>query len=288
MFRLSCASERDLAAFQEDGYVVFPQVLTDSGRQGLLDEVLRTPAVVEFLRKDPAERASQDRPHRLHHEPWNDKGACGMALFDAPLVRALLGGTIEGPYHFCHSAVRVSLRESRGLGYHHDNLPVGLAEGPRAYVQMLYYPTGFGRGDGSLSVIPGSQRIRDFGAYAPYGPPPHEASVELLDGLYREQLGQPLVPRELELPPGSMVFMDARTLHAVSPKPSGSEQALRVVVNYVFKQPGSLHRNTQVIPAAWLKGASPERLRLFQRPAFCAAMEPPSARAHLARYLNLG
>jgi hypothetical protein len=68
-----------------------------------------------------------------------------------------------------------------------------------------------------------------------------------------------------------MVLLNSRLFHAVSPKPADSAQEMRLFVDYVFKEPGSPHRNTQVIPPEWLARAGPERWRMFQREAYAGA-----------------
>lgn len=268
MFRIEAPSRADLRAFDEDGYVAFPDVLTDEGREGLVSEILGCQQVVEFLGLTDEQRGRSSKPHRLSVIGWNDKGPCADRLFDAPLVTALLRATIGEDVHFCHSTIRISMRGSLGLGFHQDNLPVETAEIHRWYVQMLYYPNGFVRGDASLRVIPGSHRIDDWGEYAPHGPVIGVATPQLLDERFAQQAGRALRVRELSLPPGSMVFMNARVFHAVAPKPLGSPQPMRLCTNYVFKAPGAPHPKTQVIPPEWLARAGPERRRMFDRAAF--------------------
>lgn len=157
------------------------------------------------------------------------------------------------------------MRGSLGLGFHQDNLPVDTSELHKGYIQMLYYPNGATRGDASLSVIPGSHRIDDWGEYAPHGPLLGVATPELLDERFAAQAGRPLRAVELELPPGSMVCMNARVFHAVAPKPADSAQAMRLFTNYIFKEPGSPHPKTQAIPPEWMMRAGPERRMLFER-----------------------
>jgi hypothetical protein len=267
MFRIDKPSDNDIAFFHENGYIAFPAVLTEEGRQGLMDEILRTNGVVEFLQMTNEERGRGSKPHRLSIAPWNDKGPYAEQLFDAPLVTALLRAVIGETSHFCSSTVRISMRGSKGLVFHHDNRSVNLDEQHRWYIQMLYYPNGFEKGDASLWVIPGSHRISDWGEYAPFGPPDDDITPELLTELYGEQIGRVLVAEELALPPGSMVFMNARMFHAVSPKPIDSPQEMRLVANYLFKEPGSPRPYTQVIPPEWIDRAGLERRKLFQRKA---------------------
>lgn len=268
MFRIHQPSDHDIAFFHKNGYVAFPDVLTEEGRQGLTNEILCTPKVVKFLQMTDEERGQQSKPHRLSIIAWNDKGPYALQLFDTPLVTALLRTIIGDTYHFCHSTVRISMRGSKGLGFHQDNLPLNPNEQHKWCVQMLYYPNGFERGDAGLVVIPRSHRITDWGAYAPLGPSIGKATPEFLTELYGDQIGEALVAKELALPPGSMVLMNARIFHAVSPKPMDSPQPMRLFANYIFKESESPHQQTQVIPPEWIDTATPERRKLFHREAF--------------------
>ena len=49
IFRTDLASEEDVAAFHRDGYVIFPEVFTDAGLEGLIDEILVVDQISEFL-----------------------------------------------------------------------------------------------------------------------------------------------------------------------------------------------------------------------------------------------
>lgn len=267
MFRIDRPSDDDIAFFHENGYVTFPNVLTEEGRQDLTNEILCTPEVVKFLQMTDEEREQQNKPHRLSILAWNDKGPFAEQLFDAPLVTALLRTIIGETYHFCHSTVRISMRGSEGLAFHQDNHPIDLSEQHKWCIQMLYYPNGFEQGDASLWVIPGSHQIADWKKYAPYGPRIGEMTAESLTELYGDQIGKVLVSEELALPPGSMVLMNARMFHAVSAKPLNSPQPMRLLTNYIFKESKSPHSQTQSIPPEWIDRATPERRKLFQREA---------------------
>ena len=121
------------------------------------------------------------------------------------------------------------------LGFHqghhhwnHDN-QINIEERGRWYVQMLYYPLGFTHGDAELFVIPGSNRV---------APLPGVAEQSLLAGEHDEEAGRHLAVRALQLPPGCMVFLNARCFHGVSAKPVDSSQVYRILFNYVFKEIG--------------------------------------------------
>jgi hypothetical protein len=264
IFRMEEPSADDLAAFHRDGYVAFPAVFSDDGLKGFLDEILSREQVIELLKKNDDGLNQLPSPYRLDVRPWNNKGPWSDPLFDAPLVTALLRAAIGEAIHFCHSTLHLSLRGCSGIRVHMDhhhwlhNNPVNLAERDKMYVGMLYYPNGFNRGDTNLAVVPGSHlSIPTTDRYANL--------EELLEGKYDVQAGREFKLKQLQLPPGSMVFLNGRTFHAVSPKPLDSPQAYRIFVNYIFKEAGPPHRFTQPIPPEWLESANPERQKLFQR-----------------------
>ena len=71
--------------------------------------------------------------------------------------------------------------------------------------------------------------------------------------------------QRLEVPPGSMVYLNARMYHGVEPKPLDSPQAYRLFLVDIFKEVGPPHRHTQEIPLEWMERASPVRKKMFQR-----------------------
>lgn len=262
VFRIDAPTADDMATFRWNGYVVFPGVITDEGLAGITGEILSLEAIDDNMNKSDEERRALRRPNRLGVKPWNDKGPWAELLFDAPLVTALLRAISGKSFHFCHSTLHVSLPGAPRVGFHqdhhhwrHDN-PVNIAERDKWYIQMLYYPNGFKRGDTSLSVIPGSHRVAPTSDVTP---------ETLLDGAHDDQAGRRLMALDLELPPGSMVLLNGRTFHAVAPKPLDSPQAYRIFANYIYKEAGPPHRFTQEIPPEWMQHAGPERKKLFGR-----------------------
>lgn len=265
IFRIQTPTEEHLAAFHKDGYLALPDVFTDEARQGLIDEVLTYGPVREFLHLTDEERQEQNAPHGYFTRPWNDRRYWSDALIDAPLVTTLLNATVGPHYHFCHSALKLSLPGEGAIGYHQDHHhwfhenPVNLAEREKWYIQILYYPNGFTRGDANLKVIPGSHRV---------SPAADVSGETLLSGAYDTQAGQQLREERLELPPGSLVYLNARVYHAVEPKPKVSPQPYRLFAIDIFKEAGPPHRYTQEIPPEWMEIASPSRKILFQRPPY--------------------
>ena len=87
----------------------------------------------------------------------------------------------------------------------------------------------------------------------------------MLAGEYDAEAGSKLEEVRLEVPPGSMVYINARIFHAVEAKPADSPQAHRIFNIDIFKEAGPPHRYTQQIPHGWLARAGSERRRLFAR-----------------------
>ncbi|MBV7328204.1 phytanoyl-CoA dioxygenase family protein [Chloroflexi bacterium TSY] len=262
LFRLNAPTEEHLKAFHQDGYVALTDIFTDEARTGLIDEILNLDDVRTYLHQQDVEDATEESSRPYFVRPWNNRGYWGDRLIDAPLVTALIQATIGTDYHFCHSALNLAQRGAKPIRLHmdhhhwfHEN-PINLAERDKWYIQILYYPNGFTRGDRSLSVIPGSHRV---------APTPDVTAERLLAGEFDEQAGRKLELQHLELPPGSMVYLNARMFHGVAPKPIDSPQAYRIFVIDIFKEVGPPHRHTQEIPTSWLEQATPLRQRLFQR-----------------------
>ena len=265
LFRIDAPSEENLADFHRDGYVAIPEVFTEEALSGLTDEVLNLEGPREYLHALKADQGKPRDPSVYFVRPWNDRGPWADQLIDAPLVTALLQATIGPDYHFCHSAMNIAPRGVGQLGFHQDHHhwrhenPVNLAERDKWYIQILYYPNGFTQGDRSLSVIPGSHRV----------PPTADVTPErMLAGEFDHVAGRKLAVRHLELPPGSMVYLNARMFHGVEPKPLDSLQPFRLFLIDIFKEVGPPHRYTQEIPPEWIERADPVRKKMFLREAY--------------------
>jgi hypothetical protein len=258
MFRLKGPSAKDLEAFHQDGYIAYPDVLTDVARESLIDEVVSDGAVRQFL----DEPDDLENPGTYFVRPWDNRGPWSDRLIDAPFITALLRATIATEYHFCHSAMNVS-RRGVGIGAIHQDHhhwkhahPINFAERDKYYIQVLYYPNGFKQGDRSLRVIPGSHLVAPTEAATP---------ERMLAGEFDAEVGRRLALKDLEMPPGSMIYINARIFHGVAPKPADSPQAYRIFLIDIFKEAGPPHRYTQEISPEWMAKAGPERLKLFQR-----------------------
>ncbi len=260
LFRLAGPSKEDIDSFHNDGYIAYPDIFTDDGREGLIEEITQqfepTHQYIESLKNG-------DKPDRSYFiRPWNERREYSDRLIDDPFITTLIRATIGNDYHFCHSALNIAPRGIGPVGFHQDHHhwkhenPINLAERDNYYIQILYYPNGFRRGDRNLKVIPGSHKVA----------PTNEATPErMLAGEYDKEAGQPLQEKRLDLPPGSMVYIDARIFHAVEAKPEDSPQLYRIFVIDIFKEAGPPHRYTQHIPSEWIERATPHRKKLFDR-----------------------
>lgn len=263
MFRRAIPLADEIAAFHNDGYIAFSDILTDASREGLIREIVEQSEVQEFLRLSEQEPETRAKVHFVR--PWDNRGYWSDRLIDAPLVTALLQATVGHDYHFCHSSFNIALRGAERVPLHQDHHhwfhtnPINLAEREKKYIQILYYPNGFTQGDRSLSVIPGSHRV---------SPTKEATPARILAGEYDDEAGRALQLVPLELPPGSMVYLNARMFHGVEPKPLDSPDPYRIFAIDIFKEAGPPHRFTQTVPTKWIENANSERKRLFLRDAY--------------------
>ena len=262
LFRLSGPSEADIDSFHNDGYVVYPDVLTDQARGNLIAEIMEYAPVRRYL--DASERNGGE-PKSYFIRPWNERGLFSDRLIDDPFITSLLQSTIGSDYHFCHSALNIAPRGVGAVPYHQDHHhwkhenPINLAERDKYYVQILYYPNGFTLGDRNLKVIPGSHRVAPTEAATP---------ERMLAGEFDAEAGRPLKEKRLALPPGSVVYINARIFHAVEAKPLDSPRRYRIFNIDIFKEAGPPHRFTQEIPPDWMARADSTRRKLFAREAY--------------------
>ena len=262
LFRLAGPSQADIDSFHNDGYIVFPDVLTDQARGNLIAEITEYAPVRQYL--DASEQNGRE-PKSYFIRPWNERRLYGDRLIDDPFTTSLLQSTIGGDYHFCHSALNIAPRGVGAVPYHQDHHhwkhenPINLAERDKYYVQILYYPNGFTLGDRNLKVIPGSHRVAPTEAATP---------ERMLAGEFDAEAGRALKEKRLSLPPGSMVYINARIFHAVEAKPLDSPRRYRIFNIDIFKEAGPPHRYTQEIPPEWMAHADATRRKLFTREAY--------------------
>ncbi len=262
LFRLSGPTKADIDSFHNDGYIAYPDVLTDQARGNLIAEIMEYAPVRRYL---DASEQNGGEPKSYFIRPWNERGLFSDRLIDDPFITSLLQSTIGGDYHFCHSALNIAPRGVGAVPYHQDHHhwkhenPINLAERDKYYVQILYYPNGFTLGDRNLNVIPGSHLVA----------PTESATPErMLSGEFDAEVGRPLKEKRLSLPPGSMVYINARIFHAVEAKPLDSPRRYRIFNIDIFKEAGPPHRYTQEIPPEWMARADSKRRKLFAREAY--------------------
>ena len=157
-------------------------------------------------------------------------------------MQQLLGSVMTNPYPLCHTTLIASYPDSAAVGFHQDHhhwrgsLPVNLHEREFMYVQMLYYPNGFGVGDGGIEVLRGSHRRLPETIDSVIG---NDAPTPDEEGVWRHtSLARPYVSPEVGIEPtavalgrGSMIFLNGRTYHGVSSQPPDSERSCRLFAN---------------------------------------------------------
>lgn len=262
LFRLSGSTKADFDSFHNDGYIAYPDVLSDDARENLITEITEYEPVRHYLN---ALEQDGEEPKSYFIRPWNERRLYSDRLIDDPFITSLLRSTIGNDYHFCHSALNIAPHGIEAVPYHQDHHhwrhgnPINLTERDKYYVQILYYPNGFTLGDRNLKVIPGSHRVAPTESTTP---------ERILAGELDAEAGRTLREKRLSLPPGSMVYINARIFHAVEAKPLNSPQPHRIFNIDIFKEAGPPHRYTQEIPPEWMARANPMRRKLFTREAY--------------------
>ena len=308
IFKREALADGDLAEFKAkldaDGFVFFDSLLTEEGARGLAAEILQHPNYRRWASGKAANRGQLKSAASLKFglRPFNDKGPWSDQLFDAPLVRQLLGTVMRRPYHLCHTTFSVGHPGCQPIGFHQDHhhwnhaAPVNLHERDGYYIQMLYYPHGFAQFDGSLEVLPGSHKVNpeifkalmtrhNVHSQADAAAQATDPCRPYLPQAVATELG--LTPITFSAGPGSMVFLNARCYHGVAAQRKDSPLAHRLFCNMIFKEQSDLkqkgdgapaggppHRFTQPIPASWLEGrVSEHRRQLFDRVPYSADTE---------------
>ena len=275
-----------LASFRRDGFIVFEGLLSAADSGQLRQEILRCEEVqaaldggCEVLGREVGAQpltslysmgSATSLDSSAHH--WLEPGSLSDRLADPPLIRGLLRHIIGPTFHLSTAGAGVKGRDTPSLRFHQDHwhwrsdYPVNLAARDSPYLQLLWYPDGFAVKDASLMVVPGSHAIDPL-------------IVEPLPFAYIKDAETKLLathglsPVELApMPPGSLVFMNARTYHAVTPKPASSPTALRLSCKYTYKGPGPPMAGTMIVPEGLLRAAregdDPVRRMLLEREAF--------------------
>ena len=72
LFRLSGPSDADIDSFHNDGYIVYPDVLTDQAKGNLIAEITEYAPVREYL---DASKQNGGEPKSYFIRPWNETPA---------------------------------------------------------------------------------------------------------------------------------------------------------------------------------------------------------------------
>ena len=88
LFRHQAPSPADIDSFHNDGYIFYPDVLTDVAREGLIAEIYQQQNVQCYL--ETIEEQSADDRTSYFVRPWNDRGPIGHQLIDDPFVLSLI------------------------------------------------------------------------------------------------------------------------------------------------------------------------------------------------------
>ena len=119
MFTQEALSEAELASFLEafdrDGFVAMPGVLTAAGARGFADEILNDNAYLAWLQEGDNQHGG-----RFGLRPHNDKGPFAAQTVDAPLIQQLVTAVMEEP-QLCHTTISVSHPGATAGGFHQDH-----------------------------------------------------------------------------------------------------------------------------------------------------------------------
>ena len=119
LFRVSGPTTADLDSFHDDGYILYPDVLTDEARENLIAEITEYEPVRKYL--DALEQIGGE-PKSYFIRPWNERRLYSDRLIDDLFITSLLRSTVGDDYHFlsfCHE-----YRPHAALGrfpYHQDH-----------------------------------------------------------------------------------------------------------------------------------------------------------------------
>jgi hypothetical protein len=210
--------EAEKKRLDNDGHILFPQLLTPAARERLIASLgrnLEMPASKEYL---PMRYAAE-------HDAYLASIIAHPQMLE--LARAVLGEEIR--YDHCVNLSRKG--GNRGEGWHtHPYAPDQLELG---FIRIFFYISGFQRGNGSLKVVPGSHLFR-AGIRVESD---EELRASWLQGKTHPLTGEPLEIVDLEVPEGSVIVMWTDALHAVTPRHSQSDTRWTMVTAY--RNPGA-------------------------------------------------
>jgi hypothetical protein len=137
--------EAEKKQLDNDGHLLFPQLLTPAARQQLIASLgrnLELPATDDYL---PMRYAAE-------HDAYLASVIAHPQMLE--LARAVLGEEIR--YDHCVNLSRKG--GNRGEGWHTH--PYASDQPELGFIRIFFYVSGFQRGNGSLKVVPGSHQFR--------------------------------------------------------------------------------------------------------------------------------
>ena len=219
--------EAEKKQLDNDGHLLFPQILTPSARRQLIASLgrsLEIPATEEHL---PMRYAAE-------HDGYLASVIAHPQMLE--LVRAVLGQEIR--YDHCVNLSRKG--GNRGEGWHTH--PYARDQPELGFIRIFFYVSGFQRGNGSLKVVPGSHLFRaDMRVESD-----EELRASWLNGKTHPLTGGPLEIVDLDVPEGSVIVMWTDALHAVTPRQSQSDTRWTMVTAY--RNPGAPSRARWISP----------------------------------------
>jgi hypothetical protein len=219
--------EAEKQQLDNDGYLLFPQLLTPSVRRQLIASLgcnLKMPATEDYL---PMRYAAE-------HDAYLASVISHPQMLE--LAHAVLGEEIR--YDHCVNLSRKG--GNRGEGWHTHPYAPDCPE--MGFIRIFFYISGFQRGNGSLKVVPGSHQFR---AGIRVGTD-EELRASWLNGKTHPQTGEPLEIVDLEVPEGSVIVMWTDALHAVTPRQEQSDTRWTMVTAY--RNPGAPSRARWISP----------------------------------------
>lgn len=221
IFHAYTFGDQERAQMDRDGHFAFPELLTESARERLVEAL----SLVHALKR-PKEGGSRPGSYAAEHNGYL------ASLIGHPqllaLARTILGEDIR--YDHCVELNRPSGFEGmrwHAHGYGEENFDLGLG-----FVRIFFYVNGFDVDDGALTVVPGSHLYKDR-------TPRAKTDEELLEGWMKGkkhlETGAPLEIETLSVPPGTVIVMWTHALHGVTAR-TGNDTRWTVV--YAYRNPG--------------------------------------------------
>jgi hypothetical protein len=217
------------AAFDRDGHLALPGLLTDTARSGLTSALSK----IQEIHEQIGDRASH---YSAEYDSYLAELIAHPQMLD--LAHWALGPEIR--YDHCVALNRPP--GNTGVSWHShdyaDNDP------HLGFIRIFFYVNGFDVQDGALGVVPGSHLFREsrIGAGSD-----EQFRSGWMAGKRHPLTREPLEIEYLTAPPGTVVLMWTHAAHAVRPRLPDSPTRWTVV--YAYRNPGRESR------ARWISEA---------------------------------